>query len=145
MYELLEASEHDLPWLFELHKAALGDYVAELWGWDDGWQRRHFQDTTDLLNSRIILVGGERAGRLTVEEGDDYLALSYLALFPRWQNRGVGTEVVTDVLQRARSKGKAVKLSVLRSNPALRLYERLGFVVTERDAYRVKMLWRPTA
>lgn len=143
MYELIPASRSDLPFLFELNKAALGAYVAELWGWDDAFQRQYVEERVDLANSRIILIAGERAGRLTVVEHEDHIFLDYVALFPTWQNRGYGTRIVKDVLEEARAKGKAVRLSVLQINPAARLYERLGFTVTTRDAYRIKMLWHP--
>jgi ribosomal protein S18 acetylase RimI-like enzyme len=139
VYALEPATPADLDWLFALHEAALGAYVAALWGWDEAWQRRHFGERLELANTRLILVGGERAGRLTLTEREDHIFLDYLALLPAQQNRGVGTAVLRDVLEAARAEGKPVKLSVLRPNPAIRLYERLGFVVTAADAQRIHM------
>ena len=53
---------------------------------------------------------------------------------PVYQRTGVGTEVLRNLLGAWRSTGKSVALTVLKNNPARRLYERLGFcVVGEAD------------
>jgi ribosomal protein S18 acetylase RimI-like enzyme len=53
---------------------------------------------------------------------------------PEWQGRSIGRRLVGALLDQARRAGVPVVLSVLKVNPARRLYERLGFrVVGERD------------
>jgi ribosomal protein S18 acetylase RimI-like enzyme len=47
--------------------------------------------------------------------------------------------IIKDLLQEARQKMKAVRLRVLKINPAKNLYERLGFVVIEEFNYQVVM------
>jgi hypothetical protein len=53
--------------------------------------------------------------------------------------RGVGSAIVRDVLARGRAARMPVRLRVLRTNPARRVYERLGFAVTRESATHVEM------
>lgn len=51
-----------------------------------------------------------------------------------WRGRGVGTAMLTSLLAHADERGpERVSLSVEPDNPALRLYERHGFVVVVAD------------
>ena len=75
-------------------------------------------------------------GRLYVSRWDDEIRIVDIALLPEHRGRGSGTALVRDVLDEAARSGKRVSIHVERNNPALRLYERLGFVpVDERGVY----------
>ena len=50
-----------------------------------------------------------------------------------FQRRGIGTEVMKRLIGEANESNLAVRLNVVRINPARRLYERLGFRVTHED------------
>jgi GNAT superfamily N-acetyltransferase len=50
-----------------------------------------------------------------------------------FQGRGIGTEVMNRLIGEATRFNQAVRLAVVKINPALRLYERLGFHVTHED------------
>jgi ribosomal protein S18 acetylase RimI-like enzyme len=52
---------------------------------------------------------------------------------PDWQNRGLGTTIIQDVIDRLRAPGIPVRLQVLKVNPARRLYERLGFEIYDES------------
>jgi predicted N-acetyltransferase YhbS len=67
---------------------------------------------------------------------DKVLFLEYVAILPEHQNRGLGSEVVRDVLRSAAERGVPVRLSVLKVNPVRKLYARMGFqtlVATNSD------------
>ena len=65
---------------------------------------------------------------------DDTPELS-IAVLPQHRGRGIGTQLLTDLLREAEKRYKAVSLSVSSDNPALRMYERAGFkVVTKEEA-----------
>ena len=65
---------------------------------------------------------GERCFRT-----DDELRIVDIALLPQWCNRGIGSALVTALQGEAAAAGKPLRIHVERFNPALRLYERLGF------------------
>lgn len=50
-----------------------------------------------------------------------------IALRPTYRGQGLGTRLLTHLLRAARPHYPAVSLSVSRNNPAVRLYQRLGF------------------
>ena len=54
-----------------------------------------------------------------------------IALLPEHRGNGVGSSLLRDLLAEADADGKRVTIHVERLNPALRLYERLGFSVAE--------------
>lgn len=130
-YTLRPATADDDDFLWRLHVAAMREYVERTWGWDEGAQAAIFRERSDPANSRIVIVAGRDAGVLVVERRPDRIFLSRIQLLPGAQGRGVGTAIVGDLLAEAGREGVPVALRVLRVNPARRLYERLGFAVTE--------------
>ena len=51
-------------------------------------------------------------------------------MLPSLQGKSIGTKLLQSLVEEAREAGASLKLSVLKANPARRLYERMGFVVT---------------
>lgn len=132
--DLRHVDAGDVEFLFELHRASLGPYVDEVWGWRDDEQRAHLARNLDADRARIVMVDGVDAGRLDVEESDDRIFIALLELLPSHQGQGIGTAIIRDVLDRARRDSKSVTLRVLEVNHRARaLYQRLGFVETSRD------------
>lgn len=93
----------------------------------DRWYREHYA----TASFDVILVGGEPCGRLYVYRGDSEIRIVDIALLPEHRGVGVGTALLQDLLAEAEASGKRVTIHVERFNPALRLYERLGFAVAE--------------
>lgn len=60
-----------------------------------------------------------------------------IATLPEVRGRGVGEALLAALIERARSRHRAIALSVREGNPAVRLYERFGFVVERRIVNRV--------
>jgi len=54
-----------------------------------------------------------------------------IALLPEHRGNGVGTRLLDDLLDEGDAGAKSVTIHVERMNPALRLYERLGFALAE--------------
>jgi GNAT superfamily N-acetyltransferase len=69
-----------------------------------------------------------------VEEGPAEIFLGSLLILPGYQGRGLGTAVIRDVIGRAERLGLPVALQVLKVNPAIRLYQRLGFATVGETA-----------
>ena len=132
--DLRHVDAADVEFLFELHRASLGPYVDEVWGWRNDEQRAHLARNLDVDSARIVKVDGVDAGRLDVEESDDRVFIALLELLPSHQGQGIGTAIIRDVLDRARPNSKPVTLRVLEVNHRARaLYQRLGFVETDRE------------
>lgn len=119
-----QITSSDFDFLRRLHNAALKEYIEKTWGWNEELQRRLFAENFDPKNGEIILVKGADAGYLWIIEKEAETLLVSIRLLPEFQNRGIGTKLIEDVL--AKSK-KPVRLQVLKINPARNLYRRLGF------------------
>lgn len=81
----------------------------------------------------IVWIKGERAGRLLVNTTAAEIRLVDVALLTRFRGQSVGSQLIRAVRERARAAGLPLRLSVHAGNPAQRLYERLGFVITSDD------------
>lgn len=88
-------------------------------------------------------VDGESVGRLLVDISGDGVTVVDVALVPGARGHGVGTKLLGEVLDAARAHDRRVTLCVLRSSPALALYQRLGFVVVDELGLHLQMAWAP--
>ena len=81
-----------------------------------------------------LLVGEERKLSYFV---DDVTPELVIAVLPGNQGDGVGTSILTELLNRAASRYPRIMLTVRASSPAVRLYERFGFREIQRLTNRV--------
>jgi ribosomal protein S18 acetylase RimI-like enzyme len=63
-----------------------------------------------------------------------------IALMPEYRGQGIGTQLMQALLDALKPLAARVSLSVQRANPALRLYQRLGFGVVSSDETSVIMV-----
>ncbi|TMA10188.1 MAG: GNAT family N-acetyltransferase [Deltaproteobacteria bacterium] len=127
-FSLRPATLDDFEQLFNIHRAALGEYIAATWGWDDEWQRDFFQKNFKPEVRSVIEIRGRMIGFVDVTEQDGGIYLENIEIAPLYQGRGIGTRMIQDLLARAYGRGVILKLQVLKVNHRARaLYERLGF------------------
>ena len=93
----------------------------------------------DVTQVRIITLDGTDIGWLQSFEQDGALFLGQLFVDSALRGRGIGTEVVKALIAEGARTGLAVTLGVVKTNPALRLYERLGFRATHEDERKLYM------
>ena len=105
-------------------------------------QHAYYQEHYAGAAFDIVLVNGQRAGRLYVAREEDEIRIVDIALLPEYCNRGVGTTLLRGLQSEAAAAGQPLRIHVERFNPALRLYERLGFTfIADRGVY-LFMEWR---
>jgi ribosomal protein S18 acetylase RimI-like enzyme len=93
----------------------------------DAWYREAYAQAS----FEVILVEGAAAGRLYLHRGPSEIRIVDIALLPEHRGSGIGTSLLEALFEEADAAGKSVTIHVERMNPALRLYERLGFSVAE--------------
>jgi GNAT superfamily N-acetyltransferase len=121
-------SASDRAFLYALLRSSLGPHIEATYGtWDEIWQRRHFLQNSDPRKHEILDLDGEAVGCLLLQEEPECLQLHRIFLLPEYQNRGIGTQVIHELISEASSRSKPLRLRVFRISPAVRLYERLGF------------------
>jgi ribosomal protein S18 acetylase RimI-like enzyme len=134
-----DATSGDREWLYQLKRVTMRDYVAATFGWDESFQQHLFEEDFDPSGAKIVEIDREDAGMLLVEEKSEHFFLRRIELLPKFQRRGIGTRLVSAVIEEAAGKNKPVFLQVLRVNPARILYERLGFTTYEETKSHYKM------
>ena len=136
-YKLLEAVAADGKWVDELTVMTMKPYVEA--AWENEADRLHYYKLNrfDLEHTKIIIVDGRRAGRLTVRSENDLLDLADLHLLPEFHGSGLGTRIIKDIIAEAFGKNLAVELKCLRTNPVQGLYRRLGFKLIDEDEKRL--------
>ncbi|MEZ5594484.1 MAG: GNAT family N-acetyltransferase [Gammaproteobacteria bacterium] len=105
-------------------------------------QHAHYQTHYPSARFDLILQNRQAIGRLYLDQWDDEYRLIDIALLPEHRNKGLGTQLLHDILAQAASQGKAVRIHVEHFNPALRLYQRLGFRQLEDKGVYLFMEWR---
>lgn len=106
-------------------------------------QYEHYRIHYPTCERNIIEVAGRPAGRLWIDEWRDQIRLVDIALMPAFRGSGVGTILLHEVLARGAAAGKPVTIHVEAYNPALRLYERLGFQKIDTNGVYFLMKWTP--
>jgi ribosomal protein S18 acetylase RimI-like enzyme len=99
-------------------------------------QSRHYREYYPEAAFDVILSGGRAAGRLYVARWPEEIRIVDIALLPGHRGRGIGTRLLKDLVSEAEESGKTLSIHVEKYNPALRLYERLGFrAVADKGVY----------
>ena len=87
----------------------------------------------------LILLDGVPVGRVFVDRGPNKIYLVDISLLPGHRGLSVGTTVLGDLVTEAEKAGAALGLHVFKTNPAARLYFRMGLTVTADDGLYYEM------
>lgn len=145
--------DEDREFLRRLYGSTRADELART-GWTEeekgrfiefqfGAQHEYYQEQFPDAAFDLVLVDGAAAGRLYVDRRPDEIRLIDIALLPEYRRRGIGGELMERVLAEGRAAGLPVQIHVERNNPAMRLYERLGFRRVEEQGVYWLMRWQP--
>jgi ribosomal protein S18 acetylase RimI-like enzyme len=135
----------DEPFLFRLYASTRTEELAPL-QWPEA-QKAAFLDSqaraqhTDYQRNYadadwlVIAHGDAEIGRLYLERRDNNSThhIIDIAFLPQWRGHGLGGALLRDLLDEAACAGKAMSIYVEKANPAMRLYERLGFTKVEEQ------------
>jgi len=144
--ELRPVTPADSEFCFQMHKAAMGDYITAIWGWDEQRQRG-FQDRSFNPDRwQIITADGADVGMIDVERRPTEIYLARIEILPGYQGRGIGTRLISALIDEAGQRGQDLVLEVLNVNHrAQALYQRLGMTeVARRGDNNIKIVMRST-
>ena len=95
--------------------------------------------------AEIVCLETKPVGLFKVARDGAEWKLVQIVLAPEIQGQGLGTSLINRLIAEARANGATLSLSVLKSNPALTLYKRLGFVVVGEEEHAYEMRHRAQA
>ena len=124
---LRPATPADSEFCYQLHKAAMGGYVTAIWGWDEQTQRDFHTLAFNPRRWQIITADGTDAGMLDIEHRPTEIYLARIEIHPDHQGHGIGTRLISALIDEATQNGQDLVLDVLTVNQrAQALYQRLG-------------------
>jgi GNAT superfamily N-acetyltransferase len=122
-----------VPWTKEQQQAFVESQFAA--------QQFHYAEKYPAANHEIIVADGRAVGRLYVARLDQEIRIVDLTVLPAERNRGIGTYLIERLLDEAKRDGRVARIYVEEFNPSLRLFERLGFAVTEQHGLHLLLQW----
>jgi ribosomal protein S18 acetylase RimI-like enzyme len=105
-------------------------------------QDAHYRRQYGTAQYSIIEVQGVSAGRLYVDRWEKEIRIIDIALLPEHRRAGIGTKLLRELQDEARTAGKALTIHVEKFNPALCLYQRLGFRQIEDKGVYLFLEWK---
>jgi len=107
-------------------------------------QHTHYMQHFPDASYEIILLKNKPIGRLYLDRREDEIRIVDIALLQAYRNRGIGSQLLHTVFDEARAAGLLVRIHVEVNNPAMRLYQRLGFRKVNEDGIYWLMEWTPS-
>ena len=122
----------DFEYCKRIYFAGMNRIIEEL-NLDRTAQGDGFRQQWIVTQVQIITLDGCDVGWLQSKTQDEGLFVAQLFVDVPFQRRGIGTEVMKHLIAEAARVQHSVSLAVAKINPAVRLYERLGFHITHED------------
>ena len=155
MVTLRAARPEDREFLLAVYASTRADELAPV-PWPDDQkaaflkmqfeaQDAHYREHYEGATYEVIEVDGVPAGRLYVHRRPKEIRLVDIALLPPFRAAGIGTRLLAGLIMEAKRRGVPLTIHVEISNPARRLYERLGFAPVEEHGVYLLMELRPEA
>lgn len=107
-------------------------------------QHSHYQQHYPDALWLIALKAGQPIGRLYLERWKTEHRIIDIALLPEMRGTGIGGAILRDLMDEAAAAQKGVGIHVEKANPAMTLYQRLGFVRIEDKGVYDLLQWSPS-
>lgn len=139
-------SEADHAFLYEVYASTRVEELA-ITGWTDAQksaflqmqftaQHRFYQDNYTATTYSVIEHAGVAIGRLYVRRLPDELRIVDIAILPTHRGRGIGSALIHELIAESTQANAPLRIHVEKNNPALQLYQRLGFrAIADKGVY----------
>ena len=121
----------------------LNAWLLEALQLDRAAHEAKFPDQWKVSEVRIVALDGQDIGWLQWSTEPAGFCLTQLYIDTPFQKRGIGTEIMRGLIAEAARARRAILLDVVKINPALRLYQRLGFRICGEEEHKFNMILDP--
>ena len=143
----------DMDFLYTVYATTRAGEMA-LVDWDDtqkqafltmqfNAQHQYYVSQFPNANLDILEMNKEGIGRLYTDRLQHKIHIIDITLLPEFRGQGIGSNLIQKLLDEAAPTDKCVSIHVEQSNPAMRLYQRLGFRMVQDDEIYKQMEWSP--
>src|SRR4030042_2795365 len=142
MITLRTAIQNDKKFAQNIHHIAFKTLVENQYGyWNVIDQDRYFENSWNYEQTNVIQKNMIDCGYVKIIENEKEIILDDIAIDPSFQNKGIGTKIIKDILEKAITKKCSVKLIISLKNNAFNLYKRLGFKEYGKTNTHYLMQW----
>jgi len=128
-----QANHSDIEFLQKLRCATMNEYLEKMGlpiDKDSHLKRINYHfEAANILN-----IYGKPIGLFKYYEEKNKWHVVQVQIMPQYQGKGIGQSILSCLQKQAKKDSKIISLSVLKSNPAKKLYEKLGFsIIAQSD------------
>ena len=149
---LRPASDADFPFLYALYASTRASEMA-LVDWTEqqkeeflhmqfNAQHQFYHEHFASASFDVIEIDGSAVGRLYVDRREREIRIIDIALMPDQRGKGIGSELIRELIDEASASDRSVGIHVEHNNPALSLYRRLGFAHVHDEGVYYFMRWQ---
>lgn len=153
-YNFRPIKKSDERFLSQLYASTREDELSILINWTDEQKRefleqqfqaqhKFYQGEFKKAQFSLVMMDQHPIGRLYIDRRKDEIRLIDIALLPSYRGQGIGRQLMEEVLEEGRKANKPVRIHVEHNNPAMRLYNRLGFQKVGDTGVYFLMEWKP--
>ena len=152
---LRPVTSEDEPLLFEIYSSTRMEELALVpWSQEQQHaflesqfkaQQHHYQTYFSNTTHEIIEWNGTAVGRIYIARQKQELTILDVTILPEFRSRGLGEQVVSDLIDEARTKNLPLRIYVEHYNPSVRFFERLGFVKVSEEGLNLLLEWNPAS
>ncbi len=134
----------DIDRLLALREATMLGHLKQAGvGWDrDALMARVL---VDFEHAQIVSLDAEDIGLFKARRNPMDWYIVQIQIAPAYQGKGFGDQILRAFLRISDDEGLPVSLSVLKTNPAKRLYDRLGFQIASESETEYLMTRLPAS
>ncbi len=137
---LRTATNSDLVLTYRIKTNSIKPYVEKIWSWNEAHQWEIHKDNFIASDIKIIELKQQGVGYLVVKETDKQIIIENLLIDKDFQNLGIGKVIIQEIIQRANSETKEMRLQVFKINTkAQKFYQSLGFEKTSEKEHHIEM------
>ncbi|MGM0856326.1 MAG: GNAT family N-acetyltransferase [Pseudomonadota bacterium] len=126
-------STNDKTFAEKLIRQNMSAYYKQL---DMYWDPILFDKDWSELDSYELVINACQVGLLCINHDENAYYIRELQIDPQWQRQGLGEAAIRFVMEIARRAGiPLLRLRVFSINPAVALYERMGFRICKTQGH----------
>jgi GNAT superfamily N-acetyltransferase len=103
---LRPATAADAGFCYQLPRAAMGEYITAIWGWDEQVQRAFHARAVSPHRWQIITAGQAGIGLLDAGYRPGEIYLSRIEIHPGHQGHGIGTRIISALLGKQSTRAR---------------------------------------
>jgi len=143
MINLLAADESHREFCYQVSDITMGHYAAQIPDWDEDSFIKYRNEIWRKKKPMIIVHDNQPIGTIFVFENENRIEIGQFYILPEYQNKGIGSYLLEDILDNSDNAGSIVELEVLKVNPAVSLYQRYGFEIVDSNEHMYQMERKP--